>query len=78
MRITRCCSIQTDHEFEVRIETRPTDHRQKREQLTNYRRGNSGWWKGENKRGRERRKISRSRLRNPKDVGRKHKGDTHA
>ena len=39
-------------------------------------RGNSVWWRGESKRGRESRKISSSRERNPKDVGRKDKGDT--
>ena len=50
----------------------------KREHLPNYRLGISGWWKGESKRGRESRKISRSRERNPKNVGRNDKGDAHS
>ena len=37
-----------------------------------------GGWKGESKRRRESRKITRSCERSPKDVGRMDKGDTHS
>ena len=46
--------------------------------MPDYRRGNSGRWKGESKRRRKCKEILRSLERNSKDVWRKDKGDAHS
>ena len=69
-------SIRTGHEIEARrLDLLIIEKREKNCQIIKWR-DNYLWWRGESKRGRESRKISSSRERNPKDVGGKEKGDT--